>query len=201
MLAEEIDVFSEQEISRLAAELHKSTSNMMALLDDLMQWARMGQGNLEFILEPSSLHELVSISLNSAQGVARQKDITITTDIPRDMTVMVDKPMINTVIRNLLFNAVKFTSRGGEILVIARPEGNAVQMAVKDSGIGMNAETLSTLFTASREKRQVGTEGEKGTGLGLMLCKQFIEQHGGQIWAESERGKGTTVFFTLPVSD
>ncbi|SMP38652.1 HAMP domain-containing protein [Desulfonatronum zhilinae] len=198
MLAEDIDVFSEQEVTRLASELHKNTNHMMALLDDLMQWARMGQGNMEFILEPSSMHELASISLNSTQGVADQKDISIIIDIPRDMTAMIDKPMINTVIRNLLFNAVKFTPRGGEILVTARQEGDVIQMAVKDSGIGINKEKLSNLFTISRDKRQLGTEGEKGTGLGLVICKQFIEKHGGRIWMESEPGQGTTVFFTLP---
>ncbi len=201
MLADEIDVFSEQDISRLAAELHKSSSNMMALLDDLMQWARIGQGNLEFVLEPSSLHELASISLNSAHGVASQKGITITTEISRDMTVMVDKPMISTVIRNLLFNAVKFTPRGGEIHVTARQEDNVVHMAVKDSGIGMNEETLASVFAISREKLQFGTEGEKGTGLGLMLCRQFIEKHGGTIRVDSEPGQGTTVNFTLPAID
>ncbi len=201
LLAEDIDTFSEREITMLAAELHKSTRNMMALLDDLMQWARMGQGNLEFALEPSSLHELVGISLNSAQDVAGQKNITITTDIPRHLTALVDKPMINTVIRNLLFNAVKFTPRGGEIFVTAHHEGDSIRMAVKDRGIGMDMETLSNLFALSREKLRLGTEGEKGTGLGLMLCKQFIEKHGGQIWAESEPGKGATVFFTLPAQE
>lgn len=198
MLAEEIDVFSEEEIARLASELHKSTSNMLALLDDLMQWARMSQDDLKFTLEPSSLHELAVISLNSAQDVAGQKDIAISIDIPRDVIVMVDKPMINTVIRNLLFNAVKFTPRGGAVAIAAKVENNVVQVSVRDSGIGMSNEMLANLFAVSREKLQFGTEGEKGTGLGLVLCKQFIEKHGGRIWVESRRNEGTTVFFTLP---
>ncbi|TVR01103.1 MAG: DUF3365 domain-containing protein, partial [Desulfovibrionales bacterium] len=198
LLSEDIKSFSERDIVHLAAALHSSTSNMMALLEDLMQWARMGQGNLEFAREPSDLRELAGISLKSAQGVADQKGISISIDIPRDMTAMIDKPMINTVIRNLLFNAVKFTPRGGKILVTARQHGDVTQMAVKDSGIGINKERLSNLFTISKDTRQLGTEGEKGTGLGLVICKQFIEKHGGRIWVESEQGQGTTVFFTLP---
>ncbi len=198
LLSEDIKHFSERDIVQLAAALHSSTSNMMALLEDLMQWARMGQGNLEFTRESSGMRELADISLKSAQGVADLKGIAITSDIPRDMKVMADRPMIKTVIRNLLFNAVKFTPRGGEILVTARQEGDVIQMAVKDNGVGMNKERLSSLFAISKDKLRLGTEGEKGTGLGLVICKQFIEKHGGRIWVESEQGRGTTVFFTLP---
>lgn len=198
LLSEDIKLFSEQDIAHLAVELHTSTRNVMALLEDLMQWARMEQGNLEFVRKSSDLSELANISLRSAQGVADQKSISITIDIPHNMMAMIDKPMINTVIRNLLFNAVKFTPRDGEVLVTARQEGDVIQVAVKDSGIGINKERLSNLFAISKDNRQLGTEGEKGTGLGLVICKQFIEKHGGRIWVESEQGQGTTVYFTLP---
>jgi PAS domain S-box-containing protein len=201
MLANEPELFSEKDIRTLSTELHKSAKYTFALLEDLLQWARMSQGGIDFAPGPCNLRELVNMSLYSAQNVASQKEITITTNIPQGLTVQVDQPMGNTVIRNLLFNAVKFTRRGGEIAVTAKQEGPTATVAIQDTGVGMNEQVLSSLFTLEKEKRQLGTEGEKGTGLGLVLCKQFIEQHGGRIWVESEPGKGTTVFFTLSVSD
>ncbi|WP_291323698.1 HAMP domain-containing sensor histidine kinase, partial [Desulfonatronospira sp.] len=133
-----------------------------------------------------------------AQNVADKKDITLKSDIPYDLVVLVDQLMINTVIRNVIFNAVKFTNRGGNISITASQTGPDVQVCISDNGIGMSESILSTAFSVDKSKRQLGTDGEKGTGLGLVLCKEFVEQHGGRIWLESDPGKGTKVFFTLP---
>ncbi|SMP59050.1 PAS domain S-box-containing protein [Desulfonatronum zhilinae] len=199
MLADESEVFSEQDIRTLTREMHKSIKNTFALLEDLLQWSRMNQGGIDYAPTPCSLNELLNMGLSTAQDLAKSKGISIRQDAHQGLTVLVDQPMIKTVIRNILFNAVKFTRRGGEIAVSFKQEGPTATVAIQDTGVGMNEQVLSSIFTIEK-KRQLGTEGEKGTGLGLILCKQFIEQHGGQIWVESEPGKGTTVFFTLPGS-
>jgi PAS domain S-box-containing protein len=201
MMAEQPELLSERDIRTLSKELHKSARNTFALLEDLLQWARMSQGGIDYAPKPCSLKELINMSLYTAKDIAKKKDVAIRRNIPSDLTVLVDQPMINTVIRNVLFNAIKFTRRGGEIVVTAHQKGQVVTMAIQDNGIGMNQNMLSSIFSLEKEKRQLGTEGETGTGLGLVLCKQFIEQHDEQIWVESEPGRGTTVFFTLPVSD
>ena len=164
----------------------------------MMQWARMSQGCMDFSPEECSLHELARSSLYTAQNVAEKKDIAIKCEIPQDLTVLADQPMINTVIRNVIFNAVKFTHPGGNIFITARKAGPFVEVCTRDNGIGMCKKVLTNAFSVDKSKRQLGTDGEKGTGLGLVLCKEFVEKHGGKIWLESETGKGTKVFFTLP---
>ena len=200
MLAREPEIFFEQDFRFLASEMHKNARNTFELLEDLLQWARMSQGGIDYAPTPSSLNDLLKMGLTTAQDLAKSKDITLRQDIAPGLTVLVDQPMIKTVIRNILFNAIKFTPRGGEIVITARHAEQKVTVVVQDNGIGMNEQMLSSIFTLHKGKRQLGTEGEKGTGLGLVLCKQFIEQHGGRIWAESSPGNGTTVLFTLPVS-
>ncbi len=198
ILAEDAETFSLEEISLVSADMHKSAKNVLELLSDLMQWARMSQGGMDFSPEECSLYELAISSLDTARDVADKKNISIQSDIPEDLTVMADQAMINTVIRNVTFNAVKFTRKGGSISVTARKAGSNIEVCVQDDGIGMNEAILASVFTVDKNKKQKGTDGEKGTGLGLMLCKEFVEKHGGEIWVESEQGKGTKVFFTLP---
>ena len=201
ILSREFDLLSQRDARLLWDGLHKSATNIAALLDDLLQWSLMSQGGMDFAPAPSSLKELTDASLATAQDVAKSKEIRIRGDIPHDVSVLADQPMINTVIRNVVFNAIKFTPRGGEIVITARQEGGNVTMAIQDNGTGMDEQTLATIFSLVNKKRRLGTEGEKGTGLGLILCRQFIEKHGGQIWLESKPGQGTTVFFTLPTQE
>lgn len=198
LLANDIELFSQEDIKRLARELNKSTQSAYSLLEDLLQWARMSQGGLDFAPSACNLNEMINISLLSAQDLCNQKGITLSLNVQANLCVLVDGPMINTVIRNILFNAVKFTPRGGTIDISALQKGALVKMVIRDSGIGMSEKILADLFTVTKGKIQFGTEGETGTGLGMVLCKEFIEKHGGQIWAESKPGKGTAVFFTLP---
>ncbi len=200
MLADDMNMFSKKDTQTILKELHKSTKNVFELMEDLLQWSRMSQGSMDYSPAPCSLDELINTSLHSAQDVAKHKDIAIRLDIPRGVSVFIDQSMINAVIRNLLFNAVKFSHRGGTIVITAQQTGPTVTIAIQDNGIGMDAQLLSRIFSVEKKKRQLGTEGEKGTGLGLMLCREFIEKHGGRIWIESEQGKKTTVFFTLPTA-
>lgn len=198
ILANQRDILSENEVGLLATELHKSAQNTYALLEDLLQWSRMHQGGIDYAPAPCNLRELVNMNLSTARAAAKRKDVAIRCDIPQGLTVFVDQPMINAVIRNILFNSVKFTPRGGEIVITAQQETQTVTMAIQDNGMGMDEQTLNSIFSIQKKKRHLGTEGEKGTGLGLVLCKEFIEKHGGRIWVHSELGKGTTFSFTLP---
>ncbi len=198
ILAEEGESLSLEEISYMSTAMHKSSKNVLELLNDLMQWARMSQGGMDFSPEKCSISELVNLSLSITRDMAGKKDIAIQSDIPEDLTVLADQSMIKTVIRNVIINAVKFSYRGGNISITATQPGPDVQYCIRDNGIGMSEKIMSTVFSVDKSKRQLGTDGEKGTGLGLVLCKEFVEQHGGRIWLESEPGKGTKVFFTLP---
>lgn len=198
LLANDIELFSQEDIQRLATELNKSTQSAYALLEDLLQWARMSQGGLDFAPNACSLNEMINTSLLSAQDLCNKKGITLSLNVQANLFVSIDVPMVNTVIRNILFNAVKFTPRGGTIDISALQKGAFVKMVIRDNGIGMSEKILADLFAVTKKKVQLGTEGETGTGLGMVLCKEFIEKHGGQIWVESKPGKGTKVFFTLP---
>ncbi|MEI7501616.1 MAG: ATP-binding protein, partial [Bacteroidota bacterium] len=109
--------------------------------------------------------------------------------------------MVESLIRNLISNAVKFTPKGGRITVSANKiEGNFIEIAVRDTGIGMKKELMSKLFKLDEHTGRKGTEGESSSGLGLIICKDFVEKHGGKIWAESEEGKGSTFYFTIPIN-
>lgn len=198
LLAQEAEALPLDQIRFISTEMHKSMANALELLNDLMQWALMSQGGMDFSPEECFLDDLVNSNLHAAQDIAGKKEITIKPDIPEGLTVLVDQPMINTVIRNIIFNAVKFTNRGGNISITASNTDSDVEVCIQDDGIGMTDVMLSSIFTVEKSKRPLGTDGEKGTGLGLILCKEFVEKHGGKIWVQSELGKGTKVFFTLP---
>lgn len=201
MLADEFENLSPEDCRTLFAALRDSAGNAMVLLEDLLQWARMSQGRIEYAPAPFGLEDLLNQGLSTAQDMAKSKEIAVHLKTAPGLTVTVDKPMINTVIRNILFNAIKFTPRGGVIVILVHRKGQNVLMAIQDNGIGMNDRVLSSIFTLEKDKCRLGTDCEKGTCLGLMLCKQFIERHGGKIWADSKPGKGTTVFFTLPIAE
>ena len=121
-------------------------------------------------------------------------------EIAGDLTVKADEYMFKSIIRNLVFNAVKFTNRGGRITIAAKSlSGDSVEISISDTGIGMSRVMVDNLFRLDVQTRRKGTESEPSSGLGLMLCKDFIEQHGGKIWADSIEGKGSTLLFTLPL--
>ena len=137
---------------------------------------------------------------------AELKEININTDIPGFLNVFADQNMIDFVFRNLISNAIKFTPRNGNIFVRAKTHDNRIICQVEDTGIGMKPEILENLFKLGSSKSSPGTEGETGTGLGLILCKEFIKKNRGSIWVESDpdsyrEGKGSKFFFSLPVSE
>ncbi len=200
MLADDFKSLSREDMGYALQEMHKSTRSLFTLLNDLLQWARMSQGSIDYSPSACSLRDLLDSSLETAHEVARQKNVSLISRIPQHLVVTADQDMISTVIRNITFNALKFTRPGGQISVTARQDQAQVRITIQDNGIGMDKNILSRIFVHDPVKRQTGTAGEKGTGLGLILCKEFIEKHGGELSIQSTPGKGTTVGFTLMLS-
>lgn len=137
--------------------------------------------------------------MNLVRPQAERKQITLQINVPAQLIVTTDITMIDTVLRNLLTNAIKFTRQGGTVTVSATQDAETVTVAVADTGVGIPAEKLPRLFQIDARYQCDGTAGEKGTGMGLILCKEFVEKNGGRIWAESELGAGTTFRFMLPI--
>lgn len=170
----------------------------MDLLTNLLEWSRSQTGRIEFSPEYIEMVSLVNEITELLGDSVRQKSITILSKLPRNVLAFADKAMISTVLRNLVSNAIKFTHPEGQITfsVEFKPEG--LLFSVSDNGIGIKEETLGKLFRIEETYSTRGTQNERGTGLGLILCKEFVEKHGGRIWAESELGKGSRFCFTIP---
>ena len=170
----------------------------MDLLTNLLEWSRSQTGKIEFKPEYFELVGFIEETIPVFVDIAKQKSIIIKRSLPYNILGFADKHMISTVLRNLIFNAIKFTKTGGEIIVSAQREQNDVIVSVKDNGVGITKERLDKLFRIDESESTPGTNNEQGTGLGLILCKEFVEKHGGRIWVESEENKGTVFSFTLP---
>lgn len=185
-------------IEEFASYIHESSKRAMDLLLNLLEWARSQTGKMEFNPEYADIAALINKTTQLLNDSARQKAITISSALPVKTNVFVDKAMVSTILRNLISNAVKFTNPGGEIVVSAELKQNELLVAVKDKGVGIGKNNLEKLFRIEESYSTTGTNNEKGTGLGLILCKEFIEKHKGKIWAESEEGVGSQFYFTIP---
>lgn len=198
MIAESDSLMDLDKIKEIAKMMKNSATNLYSLLENLLEWAQSQKGETSF--SPSSLGLTQVIEKNAAliKESASKKEIKITYEIPEDLVVFADDNMLGCIIRNLCFNAVKFTPKGGKISLAARTiSGDKVEISVTDSGIGMKQEILTNLFKSGNATSRKGTAGEPSTGLGLILCEEFAEKNGGKIWVESEEGKGSTFYFTL----
>jgi PAS domain S-box-containing protein len=198
LLVEQITEKNYDGIKKYAAIILESSQRAMDLLMNLMDWSRSQTGRIEFNPEFFEMVEIINETELLFDEIARQKSIGIKKALPRHAPVFADKAMINTVLRNLISNAIKFTKSGGEILISVIEKPDEITVSVKDSGIGIPAGRIDKLFRIDENYSTPGTNNEKGTGLGLILCKEFVEKHNGQIWAESEVGKGSVFSFTLP---
>lgn len=164
---------------------------------NLLEWSLSQTGRMEFHPQDIDLVYLMKENIMFFDVIAGQKNIIINKVLPHEIMVFADRHMISTVLRNLISNAIKFTSQNGEIGISAEKRSNEILFTVSDSGIGIAPERLEKLFRIDESDSTPGTNHERGTGLGLILCKEFVEKHNGKIWAESEEGKGSTFYFTL----
>ncbi len=200
LLVEHFEEMTMKEVNSSLHALHKSSLRVYALLENLLEWAKFQQGLLTCSPRPVPLKEIIRSSFDFSHSLAEQKEIVLHDETPQDLIVNIDSPMIGTVVRNLLSNALKFSKRGGRVLITAHQDGDMATVAVRDEGVGMNREIQSMLFSLENKITRPGTEGEASTGLGLILCKEFVEKHGGRIWAESSPEQGSVFYFTLPVA-
>jgi len=199
ILSDDIDIMDIKDIREISDSMKTSATNIYSLLENLLEWSRLRQGGMDFMPEKLNIKERVEDCIDLLGEHAKGKGIEIDILIYEEIEIHADAHMIDSVIRNLLSNAIKFTPSGGKVIVESRHiNGNFIEVNIIDSGIGMEMELKERLFLINEKTSRYGTEGEPSTGLGLLLCKEFIEKHGGKIWIESEVGKGSTFSFKIP---
>jgi PAS domain S-box-containing protein len=201
LLIENIKEKRYDELEDFANIVLKSSNRAMDLLKNLMEWAQSQTGKLLFSPEHIDIKLFIEDTTQLYEEIAKQKSITLKKDLPDNATVFADKAMFSAICRNLISNAIKFTNPGGEINVSFEKRPDEYIFSVADNGIGMSEDTVDRLFKIDQSFSTNGTYNEKGTGLGLILCNEFVEKHGGMIWVESEAGKGSCFYFSLPISD
>jgi len=203
LLHEDFDHFSTHEQKEIIQSIHKEIKSTYKLLENLLLWSRAQKGTIKFKPERLNLYEVTQESYELLKNNVQHKFITFTNQIPREIYVEADKEMLSTIIRNLFSNAIKFTSKGGAITikacsVVSKNNQKFIEVSVIDNGVGISKEIQSKLFGIGETISTRGTENENGTGLGLTLCKEFVEKHDGKIWVESKTGNGTSFYFTIP---
>ncbi len=176
----------------------KSSKKGYNLLKNLLEWARSQTGQI--VLKPATLNlaQIVADTFELVSSNAKSKSITLLSSISESTTVFADKNMLETVIRNLLSNAIKFTDINGQVEILCEKKDNDIEIVISDTGIGINSQDIDKLFRIDINHSTIGTGKEKGTGLGLILCKEFVEKNGGTIWVKSDKEKGSHFHIRLP---
>ena len=199
VLIEEFDRLPEETIRKFAANIHGSADNLFKLLNNLLQWAKSQTGRIEYRPRKSDLYPVVKNVISLLKPNADAKQVTLVSHVEEHLFACFDENMITTVLRNLIDNAIKFSNPGGEIEINACPSDSMIELSVTDNGVGISQTEAEKLFKIDVKHSTKGTSGEKGTGLGLILCKEFIERQGGRIWVESELNKGSKFKLKLPM--
>ncbi|HPS12926.1 MAG TPA: PocR ligand-binding domain-containing protein [Prolixibacteraceae bacterium] len=199
IMAEDLDNMTLDQIQKIAVSMKESAGNVNRLLENLLNWSRSRRGLIPFKPQHYSVKKLFEDCSESCFSSASIKSIVLDFDLQENLFVYADALMLQTIMRNLVSNSLKFTNPGGRVVVSAKKDpNNQVIFTVKDTGIGMNKAIMDGLFKMDINTSRKGTEGEPSTGLGLLLCKEFIDQHNGHIWVESIEGKGSCFFVSIP---
>lgn len=198
IMTKEIETFTKEEIRNFSEVINKSANNTFNLLNELLDWSRIQIGKMPFQPEIYNVKGFIEDTVSINWQKAKSKNIKIDIKLDTDLMCYCDNSMILTVLRNLISNAIKFTNVGGEIIISSLIVHDECIISVKDDGVGISKKNLDKLFSIDSKLTTSGTANEIGTGLGLILCKEFIEKHGGRIWVESEEGIGSNFQFTLP---
>lgn len=201
LLLENINVINISDTKKYLNIIYSSAGSTLNLLDNLLNWAKSQTGKIRFHPKKIIFSDIITDVLNLEKSIAKAKHITLKQYIPKNIEVFADENMLKIIVRNLISNAIKFTNKGGEISISATIKNDYAEIIIADNGIGISKEKCQHFFVTSSIKSTKGTENEKGSGLGLILCKEFIKKNGGEIWVESEEGKGSDFKFTLPVYD
>ena len=200
IITEEIRNMSLDEIKEIAVSMKISATNIYTLLENLLEWSRLRRGGLDFIPEllplGKKIHEYLEVLSESAQ----QKNIDINIEVPDNIVIYADNHMIDAVVRNMVSNSIKFSNPGSKVTVSAfYADNNMVDISISDTGIGMSEELKKKIFSMNEKTSRPGTSGEPSTGLGLLLCKEYIDKHHGKISVESVPGKGSKFLISIPV--
>jgi len=201
ILLTEKDSLSQDELSEIYSGLNESVKVTYSLLENLLLWSRSQTKSLQINRAEIDLKLLVGEIIKLCSNSAKAKDIILTDQSPLDLKVFADYNMLHTILRNIINNAVKFTGKDGRVTISARRVGNFAELTVTDTGIGISASDLEKLFRIDVDTISIGSSREKGSGIGLILCKEFAEMNGGTIRADSTPGTGSSFVFTVPLSE
>lgn len=199
IMESDFDLITQEELREFIGMISTSTTQTYNLMEDLLAWLKSQSQQVRMVLQPMMVFPIVDGVCDLFKNPAKQKKLTLTVDCPNDISFVADKNMIETILRNLINNAIKFSNTGGNIHLSVAYVGDDVRFSVKDEGIGMSKDRLDRLWVSAFES-EPGTAGEKGSGVGVNLCKTYVHNHSGSIWAESELSKGTNFYFTIPRS-
>ncbi|MBE9467490.1 MAG: cyclic nucleotide-binding domain-containing protein [Bacteroidetes bacterium] len=183
------------------SQISEFSNKAFNLLENLLQWSRSQTGRLKVSINKTDISEIINDNIELVEATALHKNITIQSYVKPDTFVMTDENMTSTVIRNLITNAIKFTHKNGKITILSEEQNRHINIKVIDNGVGIEEKNILKLFKIASNPSSVGTSNETGTGLGLILCKEFIHACKGNIWVESEINKGASFIFSLPKSD
>ena len=189
---------SEEKKLETAQMLHNSSKKLYSFLENLLSWARVQRGEIDFNPDEHELFEIVAEVSYLFRPKADQNKVLLITNVEENLIVYCDQNMVKTILRNLVSNALNFTSPNGSVTISARKDEEKVTIEVTDTGVGISETNIQKLLRIDEKYIGTNISGERGTGLGLILCKEFVEKHSGEIWIESEVGKGSKFSFTLP---
>ncbi len=201
MLVEDMDSFSREEVSDIIRTINKQAGMAYGLLDNLLHWAKSQDDKIYFRPEKTQLHTLVADVLCFLRVIADEKGVSFVNEVPGDLHVFADKLMLDLVLRNLVHNAIKFSQSGEKVTISVLPEDRCVRISVADKGVGMDAHLIRELQSCDYAGSMQGTANEQGTGLGLVLTREFITRHGSPLDIQSKPGKGSRFSFLLPVAE
>ncbi len=202
LLADDNHDMSSSEIANVATVMNQAARRLMDFLENLLKWSRSQIGVLDFNPQTINLSASVNTLVKLFSDTAKQKEIELISDIDETLFVSADDGMLSTIIRNLIANAIKFTGSGGKVEVKSEKKSDAkISIKVKDTGVGIEENDLLKLFRIDARFSTTGTANEKGSGLGLILCKELIDRHGGEIIVNSKKGEGSEFIITLPEAD
>jgi signal transduction histidine kinase len=199
LLKENVKQYDTRQIETMLTHINSAARNAFALLENLLTWARAQNKQLDFDPQNLDIHKIIWDISDIMKSMAEIKDITINTLSKEGCTILADENMLKTILRNLISNAIKFTHPGGKIAISAIQTNEETRISVSDNGVGMTDEIKKSLFSLHTDAPSLGTANEKGTGLGLIISKEFAEKHGGRIEVESSPGYGSVFSLTLPM--
>ncbi len=201
LLALNIEKYDLQKIEKFTKIIHQSSKLAYNLLENLLDWSRSQTGSLNYEPEKILINKLIDENIDLLESTAKNKNISIYSELDNLIYAYADTNMVRTIIRNLISNAIKYTNQGGYIKIQSYCNHDQCEISITDNGIGISKDSIDKIFKLDESYSTIGTEHEKGTGLGLILCKEFVEKNGGKLWVKSEPDKGSTFSFTLPIPE